>query len=55
MTLRTALATILCSLAALYLYDAITTLAYRRAAATTHDVLTHYGTDHDTTPGATHN
>ncbi|MER7450343.1 hypothetical protein ABTW96_08645 [Nocardia beijingensis] len=54
MSLRTALTTILYSLAALYLYDAIATLTHRRAA-TRHDVLTHYGTDHNTTPGTTHN
>ncbi|UGT70853.1 hypothetical protein LTT66_12155 [Nocardia gipuzkoensis] len=56
MPLRTALTTLFYSLTALFLYEAITSLARRRTAAATHDVLTHYGTDHhDTTPGVPHN
>ncbi|MCC3328292.1 hypothetical protein [Nocardia abscessus] len=55
MPLRTALTTLFYLLAAHVLFDAITSLARRRVAAATHDVLTHYGTDdHDTTTGTPH-
>ncbi|MGY2033109.1 hypothetical protein [Nocardia gipuzkoensis] len=54
MALRTALTTLFYLLAALLAFHAITSLARRRTAAATHDVLTHYGTDHHTTTGTTH-
>ncbi|MGY1960902.1 hypothetical protein [Nocardia gipuzkoensis] len=54
MPLRTALTTLFYLLAALLAFHAVTRLAHRRTAAATHDVLTHYGTDHHTTTGTTY-
>ncbi|WP_157129072.1 hypothetical protein [Nocardia amamiensis] len=50
MTLRTVLTTLLYSITAVLIYDAIATLARRRAQAASHDVLTNYGTDREHTP-----